>query len=141
MHADLRSLEQNEMADMEVNDNGTLGWWKNQRVNFTYVAMAAGILCFLAYVTIWETFYGTSVKGESAGMTLSAILLHMLYHLVIWIPFLAMEIYAFRILPLLDQRINPKGRLDLRKQIVVVGCVAVCLLPLVVPAILILWHG
>ena len=127
--------------EMATENLESTDWWRNARTNYTYVAMAAGILFFLAYVTIWETFYGTTDKGESAMTTLGAIMLHMAYHLAIWIPFLILEIYAFRFFQPLDKRLNPQGKLDLRRQIVVIGCVGVCFLPLVIPAILIAWHA
>jgi hypothetical protein len=116
-------------------------WWKNQRTNYVYVAMAAGILCFLAYVSIWETFYGTQSKGAAATSILGGIVFRMLQHLILWVPFLFAEIFAFRLLPKLDQRFNPTGNVDARKQILVIGCVAACFLPLVLPTILVLWHG
>ena len=116
-------------------------WWKNQRTNYVYVAMAAGILCFLGFVSIWETFYGTFERGAPAGAVLLGIVLRMLQHLILWVPFLLLEMYAFRLLPMLDQRYNPAGRLETRKQIMVIGCVFVCFLPLLLPTILVWWHG
>ena len=126
---------------METSNITTIDWWKNQRTNFTYVAIAAGILFFLAYVTIWETFYGLQADGASSLSVLGSILMHLLMHLLIWVPFLLLEILAFRLLPMIDARYNPEGNVDVRKLVVIVGCVAVCLLPILLPATLVLWHG
>lgn len=126
---------------MEISNITIADWWKNQRTNYTYVVIAAGILFFLGYVTIWETFYGLQADGASAMSVLGGILLHLLMHMLIWVPFLALEILAFRLLPMIDARYNPEGLMDVRKLIVIVGCVVVCLMPILLPATLILWHG
>ncbi len=127
--------------NMETSDIAVTDWWKNQRTNYTYVAIAAGILFFLGYVTIWETFYGLQADGASALSVLGSILFHLLLHMLIWVPFLLVEIFGFRLLPMIDARYNPEGIVDTRKLILIVGCVAVCLLPIILPATLILWHG
>ena len=126
---------------METSDIAAADWWRNQRTNYTYVAIAAGILFFLGYVTIWETFYGLQAEGASGLTVLGGILMHLLMHLLLWVPFLLLEIYAFRLLPIIDARYNPEGIADVRKLVVVVGCVIVCLLPILLPAGLIIWHG
>lgn len=116
-------------------------WWRKQRTNFIYVAVAAGLLCFLWYSAIWETFYGGKVTVGQAGGTLAGIALSMAQHMLIWVPFMALEIWAFRLLPRLDARMNPVGNRDHRIRLLVAGCVAVCLLPMLPPAILVWVHG
>jgi hypothetical protein len=116
-------------------------WWHNQRTNYIYVAMASGILCFLAFVAIWETFYGFAGTKQDGMKVIGGILLNMVQHLVIWVPFLLLEIYAYRLLPKLDARFNPTGRMDTRRQILIIGCVVVCFLPLLLPTILVMVHG
>jgi hypothetical protein len=126
---------------MDVRETEIAAWWRNQRTNYVYVAMAAGILCFLAFTAIWETFYGKAAKGTPGLTVIGGILLAMLQHLLIWVPFLLLEIYAFRLLPMLDARINLDGSVDKRRQVLIVGCVAVCFLPLILPTILVWVHG
>lgn len=126
---------------MEETQGTAAEWWAKQRTNYVYVAMAAGILCFLAFTSIWETFYGTHSSTDGPGQVLTSIVLLMLRHLAIWVPFLLLEIWAYRFLPKLDLRLNPKGSRELRMQILIVACVAVCLLPLLLPAILVWVHG
>jgi hypothetical protein len=126
---------------MEASEIETAAWWKNQRTNFVYVAMAAGILCFLAFTAIWETFYGKAERGTPGLVVIGGILLSMVQHLLIWVPFLWLEIYAFKLLPKLDARFNPRGQMDTRRQILIVGCVAACFIPLLLPTILVWVHG
>jgi hypothetical protein len=127
--------------EKEAQAQETAAWWKNQRTNFNYVAMAAGILAYLGFVSIWETFYGTHDKTDSPLMVLGGILLLMLRHLVIWIPFMALELWAFRFLPQIDQRLNPRNDRDIRLRILIIACVAACFLPMLLPAILVWTHG
>ncbi len=126
---------------MEEERISVADWWQKQRTNYVYVAMAAGILCFLAFASIWETFYGTHDKSDTPLQVLGSIFLLMLRHLAIWVPFLFLEIWAYRFIPRLEQRFNPKGSKEIRMQILIAACVAVCLLPLLVPAILVWVHG
>lgn len=126
---------------MEDTSTQAPDWWKKQRTNFVYVAMAAGILCFLAFASIWETFYGTHDKADGPVKVLGSILLLMLRHLAIWVPFIGIEVWAYRFLPRLDARINPDGVQEKRMQLLVAACVAACLLPLLLPAILVIVHG
>jgi hypothetical protein len=125
---------------MEVNSE-TVAWWKKQRTNYVYVAMAAGILAYLAFVSIWETFYGVHDAKDSPGMVIGSIMLLMLQSLLIWIPFLGLEIWAYRFLPMLDRRLNPKDSAEVRMRILVIACVTVCFLPMLLPAILVGVHG
>lgn len=126
---------------MEASTPTAADWWKNQRTNYVYVAMASGILCFLAYAAIWETFYGFSGVKQDGMKVIGGILWGMMWHLLIWVPFLLLEIYAFRLLPKIDARLNPNGRIDQRKQTLIIGCVIACLLPLLLPMILVMVHG
>jgi hypothetical protein len=130
-----------EASEREALSKATAEWWKRQRTNFVYVAMAAGILAYLGFVSIWETFYGTHDKTDSPLEVLGGILLLMLRHLLIWIPFLALELWAFRFIPRLDQRINPTHDRDLRMRILIIACVVACFLPMLLPAILVWSHG
>ncbi len=126
---------------MDGLQNTPADWWKNQRTNYVYVAMAAGILCFLAFAAIWETFYGKNEKGMDGLTVMGGILLTMLRNLLIWVPFLLLEVYAFRLLPIIDQKLNPTGEQDTRRLIMVCACVFVCFFPLLLPAILVWVHG
>jgi hypothetical protein len=128
-------------APMEASEMTPEAWWKHQRPNYVYVAMAAGILCFLAFAAIWETFYGKSEQGMDGLTVIGGILFTMLKNLLIWVPFLVLEIYAFRFLPVLDKRLNPTGEADKRRMLMVGACVFVCFLPLMLPAILVWVHG
>ncbi|MFN8396035.1 MAG: hypothetical protein U0176_15465 [Bacteroidia bacterium] len=116
-------------------------WWRKQRTNFVYVAIAAGLLCFLWYSAIWETFYGSKGGMDKPGSVLLGIGLSMLQHLLIWVPFLGLEIWSFRFLPKLDARLNPGGNRDHRLRLLVIGCVAACFLPMLPPTILVFVHG
>lgn len=122
---------------MDVQHQEIRDWWKRQRTNYVYVAMAAGILCFLAFVSIWETYYGKHDRTDPPLQVIGSILLLMLQHLLIWVPFIGLEIWAYRFLPRLDARVNPGGFRDVRMRILVAACVGVCLLPLLLPAILV----
>lgn len=124
-----------------VESNSVQEWWRKQRTNFVYVAVAAGLLCFLWYSAIWETFYGAKEAMGEAGGVLLGILLSMLQHLLIWVPFMGLVIWAYRFLPRLDARMNPAGDREPRMRLLVIACVAACLLPVLPPSILVLVHG
>jgi hypothetical protein len=119
----------------------SLDWWKKQRTNFVYVAMAAGILCFLAFAAIWETFYVVHDQNDSPAQVLGNILLKMLMHSVVWVPFLFMEIWAYRFLPRLDLLWNAAGLPERRILLLISACVIACFLPLSLPAVLVWVHG
>jgi uncharacterized membrane protein len=116
-------------------------WWKRQRTNYVYIAMASGILAFLAYASIWETFHGTHDKTDTGLQVVGSILLLMLMHLVIWVPLLAAEVYAYRFLPKIDQRMNPSHNKEKRMRLLVAACVAICFLPMILPAMLVILNG
>jgi hypothetical protein len=54
---------------------------------------------------------------------------------------MALELWAFRFVPRLDAHFNPNHDRDLRLRILIIACVAACLLPMLLPAILVWSHG
>lgn len=116
-------------------------WWLNQRPNYRYVVMAAGILCFLAYTAIWETIFASGGGLGEAGDMLLGIIGRMGMHLLLWVPYILLEMWAYKLLPAIDRRVNPAGGVELRRQVLIVGCVVACLLPLLPPAVLVIGWG
>lgn len=115
--------------------------WKEKQTNFNYIMVAAGILGFLGYVAIHETFFKDE-SGTGNGLELlGSITLLMLRHMLLYVPMILGLRWSFRFIPKLDAKFNPEGKEDLRTA-VYYGFIALCIFVLLIPpAVLVMIYG
>ena len=123
---------------MEAEENTVLNWWQKRRTNYNYLLVAAGVLGFLAFTAIWETFHpADSGTGKGLNLLLSIMLL-MGRHMLIFIPYIGGLMYCYRFLPVLNSKINPKDKEDTRSIVYIAVVVIAIILPFL-PAAILVW--
>ncbi len=125
---------------MEAQVNSDQAWWKERKTNYNYLLVAAGVLGFLAFTAIWETFHAED-SGTGKGMNLLlTIMLLMGRHMLIFIPYIGGLMYSYRFLPSLNKKVNPTNKQETRGIIYTIGCILAILLSFL-PAAILVWSN
>lgn len=123
---------------MEAQNETEKDWWASRRTNYNYLLVSAGILAYLAFTAIYETFY-TGESGTGKGMHLiGTILLLMARHLLIMAPYIAILMYAYRFFPKIEEKINRAGKTETRNTFFAIACLLAVILTFL-PAAILVW--
>lgn len=125
---------------MEAQENSENVWWKERRTNYNYLLVAAGVLGFLAFTAIWETFHADD-SGTGKGMNLLlTITLLMGRHMLIFIPYIGALMYSYRFVPSLAKKINPNDKPETRS-IIYTAVVLLAIILAFLPAAILVWSN